>query len=342
MDLAILLRPSTDPALTRACLQSLEHTLPSRPAHEVILFEQPGFTPPSVATLRVLPPSTSSGLAAARNAAVAASRAPLLCFLSPGATLLPGWLPPMLDLLRRAPHAGCIGNVHREPYSGLIDHAGLRFDAAGLPVPAGRNQALLPREVSDRHPAVFFACGLVTRELFDQLHGFDERFRGPLGDVDFCLRAAALGYRHYVANRSVVYHDTGADLTDISTDSAASDLALYFTRWGDRARAAHVRRTALRRNLSAIPYASEGWEIARETRRLQSQAIHDTRRDGFTYLRKHLHRPWRYNYTRLCRALVQALRPLPAALPSSPVKPCQEISDLTRPDDGWLFDPPPQ
>ena len=310
MDLAILLRPSADPQATRACLESLTRTLPSSSTHERLLFEKPGFTPPSTTNLRVLPLPPTGSLAAARNAAVAASRAPLLCFLSPGVSFLPGWLPPMLDLIRRAPHAGCVGNVHREPYSGLIDHAGLRFDAAGLPLSIGRNQALLPRHASDRHPAVSFACCLVTRALFDQLNGFDDQFHGPLGDVDFCLRAAALGYRHYVANRSAVYHDTGAD-GPISMDdsSAASDLALYSSRWGDRARAAHVRRAALRRHLTTAPYSPEGWEMARETRRLQRRAIRDTRRDGFTYLCKHLHRPWRYNYARVCRALLQAFPP---------------------------------
>ena len=341
MDLAILLAPSVDPAHTAACLASLVRTLPPRLTCEVVFFGQPGLTPPPQMTFHALSPSPSGNLAAARNAAVAASRAPLLCFLSPGTALLPGWLPPMLDLLHRAPLAGCIGNVHREPYSGLIDHAGLRFDAAGLPTPAGRNHALLPRETSDRHPAVSLACGLLTRALFDRLHGFDAQFHGPLGDADFCLRAAALGCRHYVANRSVVYHDAEADLSS-AHNLGTADLALFHARWGARASAAHVRRSSLRSHHPAIAYSPERWEMARETRRLQRQAIRDTRRDGFTYLRKHLHRPWRYNYTRLCRALVQAFPPLPPVLPPSPSPSHQPISDLERPDDGWLFDPPPQ
>ena len=342
MDLALLLRPSTDPAHPRACLESLVRTLPSSLACEVILFDSPGFATSPPTAFHVLPLPPAANLAAARNTAVAASRAPLLCFLSPGTVLLPGWLPPLLTLLRRAPHAGCVGNVQREPYSGLVDHAGLRFDPAGLPTPAGRNQAILPRESSDRHPAVSLACCLVTRALFDRLGGFDERFQGPLGDVDFCLRAAALGYRHYVANRSVVYHATGADAPVADAVSLASDLALYSQRWGDRARAAHVRRAALRCDGPAATYSPEGWEMARETRRRQRRSILDTRRDGFTYLRKHAHRPWRYNYTRLCRALVQAFSPLPPPLPPSPSRSSRLASDLDRPDDGWLFDPPPQ
>ena len=342
MDLAILLCPSTGPQTTHACQESLARTLPGSLTCETLLFETPGFLPLPGVSLRVLPPPTLSGFAAARNAAAAASTAPLLLFLSPGTVLLRGWLPPMLALLRRVPHAGCLGNVQREPYSGLIQHAGIRFDAAGFPVPAGRNQALLPREPRDRHPAVSFACCLVPRTLFTRLGGFDERFHGSLGDVDFCLRAASLGYRHYVANRSVVYHDARADADNSDPSAQAADLALYETLWGHRARAAHARRVALRRDLSTASYSPEGWEMAREMRRLQRYPARENRQIGFTYLRKHLHRPWRYNHARLSRALVQALTPLPAPLPPSPQKTSHPNPDLLRPDDGWLFDPPLQ
>ena len=246
----------------------------------------------------------------------------------------------MLALLRHAPLAGCIGNVQRESYSGLIDHAGVRFHADGSPIPIGCNQALLPRETSERHPAVSFACCLVTRELFKRLDGFDEQFHGPLGDVDFCLRAATLGYRHYVANRSVVYHDPGADATAQPTRD--TDLDLYRARWGERACAAHARRVSYRLSPAALEYSRESWELARENRRLQRQAARDLRLNGFTYLRKHWYRPWRYNYARLCRALVQAFPPLPPALPPMLGPPFHDASDLTRSDDGWLFDPPPR
>ena len=339
MDLAILLSPSSDASHIRACLESLARTLPPRLVHETIFFEPPGWTPLSGAPLRVLPSDPTRGLAAARNAAVAASRAPLLCFLSPGTTLFPNWFPPMLTLLRRTADAGCIGNVQREAYSGLIDQAGLRFAAAGLPVAFAHSQTLPPREPAARHPALSFACCLVTRALFDRLHGFDETYQGPLGDVDFCLRAATLGYRHSVANGSVVYHDVAADAAD---PAPAADLVLYRARWGERARAAFARRAALRSSLGTSTYSREGWEMAREMRRLQREAARDTRRDGFVYLRRYLYRPWRYHYARLCQALAEAFPPLPGPLPLAPGKPFHDTVDLTRPDDGWLFDPPPR
>lgn len=330
-----------------ACLASLSNTLPPGSRVATILVPQGDVgdltgsldqTPPRLTGRISVPAATgANSLAARRNAAVAADRAPTFCFLEAGTILRPGWLPPMLDLLHRAPRAGCVGNLHREPYSGLIEHAGLRFDAGGLPT-GGPVLALPPREACARYPAVSLACAVVTRALLERIGGFDEKFSGPLGDVDFCLRAAASGTRHYVANRSVVYHH--ADLTP--APSAAADLALYRERWGNRAVAAHARRARIRRANFSAPYTLETWEMAREDRRLQRLQILQDRRDGRTYLGKHLHRPWRYNYARLCTALGKALAPLPPALPLAPGAPPLALADLDRPDDGWLFDPPPR
>ena len=345
MDLSILIPLSDFPERTPAFLENLERTLPGRIRHEIILVENPATPLPHDlrATLRAFPRlhllrhEGPPGRAASLNTAAHAAHASVFCLLTPGTTLMPGWLPPMLRLLRRDPLAGCIGNIHREPYSGLIEHAGIVFDADGLPVPAGRNEALLPREPFMRRPAVSVACCLVNRRVFDKIDGFDERFHAHFEDVDFCLRAAAAGYRHWVANRSVVYHHT----TPPPDRPGDPDLALYRIRWGDRARVNHREREARRLEASFSP---ERWEFARETRRQFRQDVRDGRRDGRRYLRKHWFRPWRYNYDRVCRALVQSTRPLPAAVPRLPASFHDLASDgsggSTHETDAVLFAPP--
>ncbi len=240
--------------------------------------------------------------------------------------------------MKNAKTIGCVGNVHREPYSGLIDHAGIAFDADGLPVPTGRNQALLPRETFVRCPAVSAACCLVNRSVFTALGGFDERFVSRFGDVDFCLRAAESGRRHFVANRSVVYHHA-------AERSIGADLSLYRARWGDRARAFFREREARRIEREFSP---ERWETAREVRRQHRQDVRDARQDGRRYLGKHWFRPWRYNYGRVCRALVQSTHPLPAALPRPPVPTSDDAVLDAQPGasayerDAVLFAPPRQ
>ena len=88
---------------------------------------------------------------------------------------------------------------------------------------------------------------------------------------------------------------------------ADADLQLYRARWGDRARAYHREREAPRAARTA--FSPERWETARESPPAARQDLLDARRDGRRYLRKHLLRPWRYNYGRVCRALVQAVHP---------------------------------
>ena len=218
MDLSILLPLSNHLELTRDCLGSLERT--TRGVRwEVILIDD-GTTDGTREFLRELHTSrhraifhdegAPRGAAACLNAAAQVARAPLLCTLSPATVLLPGWIQPMLQAARRLPEAGCIGSVHREPISGLIDHTGVIFDVRGLPTDAGRSTVAPPVEPFTRWPAVSASCCVLSKKLHEKLGGFEEDMALELAGIDFCLRAAeTLGARHYTANRSVIYLHRG-------------------------------------------------------------------------------------------------------------------------------------
>ncbi len=137
-------------------------------------------------------------------------RAPLLGFLNNDLVLRPGWLEPMARLAQALPDVACVGNVQREPVGGVIDHLGFYFNADGDAVHAGKGRAVPPAEPYLEWPALTAACWVVRREVFLGLGGFDEAFHNGCEDLDFCLRAAAAGYRHFVANRSVIYHHISA------------------------------------------------------------------------------------------------------------------------------------
>jgi GT2 family glycosyltransferase len=328
MDVSILLSLRHRLDFTRACLESLERTT-GRVRYEVILTDDASSdgTPGYLRTLskpryRSLFNERPRGFAANINAAAQLAQAPVLCLLHNDTVLLPDWLPPMLKLLRRTLDIGCVGNVQREPFSGLIDHVGIHFDAAGLPVQAGRNDCTPPRAEYARWPAVSGACCLVPRYVFNRLGGLDEGFHGDLGAVDFCLRAAEAGYRHYVANRSSIYHHIEAP----AAGTLAEDLNRFRGRWGARFLAFAAQRDQQRVELQHDHIYTPGnesawheqWELGREARRQRRQDIADERSDGRRYLRKHLARPWRYNFGRVCRALVQTATPRPAAIATPP------------------------
>jgi hypothetical protein len=169
------------------------------------------------------------------------------------------------------------------------------------------------------------ACFLIPKEVFLQLGGFDLDLGGDFQAADFCLRAASAGRHHAVANRSIIYH-RGEDET--------SGAALFQERWGRRIQAYWSRRAATPGGEGAW---RERWEASRETRRQQRQDLRDAAADGRRYLRKHLARPWRYNFGRVCQALVRATHPLPAAIPPPP-----RVLGQPASGDDLLFDPPRQ
>ena len=54
--------------------------------------------------------------------------------------------------------------------------------------------------------AVTGACLMVKRSVFEELHGLDESFAVGLNDIDFCLRARALGKLVVFTPEACLYH----------------------------------------------------------------------------------------------------------------------------------------
>ena len=127
--------------------------------------------------------------------------APLLLPLNNDIEVLdPGWLKEMVDCLEY-PGAGIVGAKLVYP-DGTLQHAGV---IAGLGGYAGHWHVGRPgddfgpqRRLAARQSfsVVTGACMLVTRGCFEAAGGFDEAaFAVAYNDVDFCLRAGALGFR---------------------------------------------------------------------------------------------------------------------------------------------------
>ncbi len=355
MDVSFIIPVFNCLPLTRACLESLEKTVPRQLRWEVLLVDD-GSTDGSREWFATLPTDRyrvtlndppRQGYASNNNRAARLARGEVLCLLNNDTVLLPGWLEPMLHTLRAAPRAALVGNIQREPASGLIDHAGVVFNLRGNPIHFGKDTAVPPdTEPWTRWPAVTAACCLIRRDLFLEIGGLDEQFQNGFEDVDFCLRAGELGWRHYVANESIIYHHISASPGRRAHEVA--NLLRYRARWGQRIlawkrRRRWRRRQFLRRNSAALlgelgvtspaadgqptptrqPRTSEElaqwlesrWvrerEAVFEQQRQRRQDAIDSRRDGRRYLKKHRFQPWRYNLSRLCHALELAMEPVP-------------------------------
>lgn len=115
-----------------------------------------------------------------------------------------------LDRLLRAvnqPGVGVAGATLLYP-DHTVQHAGLFPDATGRWVHVGRGLPVSDGVVRSV-PAVTGACLLVSRRLFADLGGFDERLALTYNDVDFCCRARQRGLAVAVTPHARLLHYEG-------------------------------------------------------------------------------------------------------------------------------------
>jgi GT2 family glycosyltransferase len=150
---------------------------------------------------------------AACNAGAAAARGELLLFLNNDIEVIdPDWLE---ELARWAlvPSIGVVGAKLLYP-DRTIQHAGVAF-GIGLVghVFAGATEGTVgifgSSETYRNCSAVTGACQMMRRSVFDEVGGFDERFRLSFSDVVFCIEARRRGYRVvYTPHARLVHHES--------------------------------------------------------------------------------------------------------------------------------------
>src|SRR5262249_43832177 len=144
-------------------------------------------------TARAYPFPGAFNFSAINNFGVAQSRGEYLVFLNNDTQVVePEWLTALLEQAQR-PEVGAVGARLHYP-DGRIQHAGVVLGLGGAADHAFRGipgdaltyfgLAGVVRNVS----AVTAACMAMSRRVFDEVGGFDERFRVALNDVDLCLR----------------------------------------------------------------------------------------------------------------------------------------------------------
>lgn len=212
LDLSIVMALFNRQELTRACLTSLEATLPPHLSYEVILVDD-GSTDGTreylhtlKAPYRIYFNDEQAHYAHNNNLGGSLALGRILAFLNNDLELTPGWLDPMLVLLENSPQAGCVGNIHLNPNTGLIDHAGVAFSLNGETFHRHKNRKRLPANSFREVNALSSACMLIRREHFHALGGFDESYVNGSEDIDFCIRLRLSGYRIYISHESKVFH----------------------------------------------------------------------------------------------------------------------------------------
>ena len=174
----------------------------------------------------------SRGFAFANNRGTASVTSEWLLFMNNDLVLTKDWFAPFKQVIEgkaSLAEPGCIGNVQLDPRTDNIDHAGVSF-ASGVPRHFLQGENEFPKRRFSEFLAVTGACFMIRRDLFLEVGGFDESYRTGFEDIDLCLRLRMLGFRHYMANQSRIYHKRGS--SSERNEHQAHNSKVFYGRWG--------------------------------------------------------------------------------------------------------------
>ncbi|GAA3700109.1 glycosyltransferase family 2 protein [Gordonia hankookensis] len=173
---------------------------------------------------------TNLGFGPGCNRAVERARGRYLLFLNPDAVMEPRCGDLLVRFLEEDPRRGIVGGRITAP-DGELDYGScwghqtvysLACFASGLSTVLPRNRVANPEGLgswqrdSVRQVGVITGClMLMTRQLFEDLGGFDERFFMYGEDADLCWRAGQLGYRPSITPDARAVHAIGASSASV-------------------------------------------------------------------------------------------------------------------------------
>ena len=182
------------------CINALAETVP--PAGEIIVVADGGMDhmsfPDKKLNTKILQTSNRSGPARARNIGAQAAKSDILFFLDADVTVKPDSIQRVLDKFKKEPHLtavfGSYDNAPAEPnflsqYRNLLHH--------------------YVHQTAREDASTFWgACGAISRDVFHNLGGFDEKlYRKPMiEDIELGYRLKRAGYKIRLCKTLQVKH----------------------------------------------------------------------------------------------------------------------------------------
>ncbi len=190
--------------------------------------------------IRLLSHDKPYNYSAINNFAVPRTDGEFLLFLNNDTEVIsPEWLDAMLEHAQQ-PEIGAVGSLLYYP-NGAVQHAGVIIGKGGGAwhvhkyATAGSADYFSRINLIRNFSAVTAACLMTRRKVFNEIHGFDEKYPRAFNDVDFCLRLRERGYLVVYTPYAQLYHhesfSRGSDYTEESFSLLRQALEDFESRW---------------------------------------------------------------------------------------------------------------
>ena len=170
---------------------------------------------PSIITLKL---DQNYGFAKPNNMAAKIAKGEFLLFLNNDTEVTPNFLTELTQVLVRNDQIGICQSLLLKP-NGEMDSSGDFIDKIGI-VYNSKEKINAIREISSARAASM----IIRKNIFEELHGFDEKFFVSFEDVDLGWRSWIKGYQVVINPKSVVYHYGGKTHNSIKNEIAFHGL----------------------------------------------------------------------------------------------------------------------
>jgi GT2 family glycosyltransferase len=157
--------------------------------------------------VRLIRSDANIGYGAGNNLGARAARGDVLVFLNPDTVVEPGWLAALVDGMRAAGRQLATSKITLLNDQQRLNTSGNQIHYLGLSYCRGFKQHRSAYATPELVSGASGAALAITRELFQQLEGFDEGLFLYHDDVDLSLRALLAGERCAYVPDSVAQHD---------------------------------------------------------------------------------------------------------------------------------------
>ena len=169
--------------------------------------------------VKIIPLNKNYGFAEGYNKGLKYVKEDYICIINNDVKVSKGWLNPILEKLKKFPNTIIqpkILDAKKNSYFEYAGAAGGFIDKYGFPYCRGRIFNTIEEDNNQyKNSKIFWAsgaCMILSKKVYDEIGGFDNRFFAHMEEIDFCWRGFNLGYYCYSINSSKVFHQGAATI----------------------------------------------------------------------------------------------------------------------------------